>query len=85
MTRTRTSQSSHLSNFDDPSVLSKETRMEHEKLGFTISDIPVDKSAVYKMKENTLQKICICIRNVPTGKTGLQNFRLSRECSSGTN
>ena len=54
--------------------------MEHEKLGFTISDIPVDKSAVYKMKENTLQKICICI-----GKTGLQNFRLSRECSSGTN
>ena len=28
-----------------------------DRLGFAISDSPVDKSAVYKMKENTLQQI----------------------------
>ena len=31
---------------------------ETDRLGFAISDSPVDKSAVYKMEENTLQKIC---------------------------
>ena len=31
---------------------------ETDRLGFAISDSPVDKSAAYKMKENTLQKIC---------------------------
>ena len=45
-------------------MLSKETDSaeETDRLGFAISDSPVDKSAagsaVYKMKENTLQKIC---------------------------
>ena len=54
------SESSHLSNFDDPLVLSEETDAagEIDGLGFAISDSPVDKSAVYKMEENTLQEIC---------------------------
>ena len=49
-----------LSNFDDPSVLSEETDVTGEtgQLGFAISNSPVDKSAVYKMEENTLQEIC---------------------------
>ena len=48
-----------MSNFDDPSV-SEETDHagETDRLGFAISDSPVDKSAVYKMEEKTLQKIC---------------------------
>ena len=41
-------------------MLSEETdgAGETDRLGFAISDSPVDKSAVYKIKENTLQKIC---------------------------
>ena len=49
-----------MSNFDDPSVLFEETGSagEIDRLGFDIYDSPVDKSAVYKIEENTLQKIC---------------------------
>ena len=49
----RASESSHLSNFDDPLVLSEETDAAGEidvidRQGFAISDSPVDKSAVDK-------------------------------------
>ena len=51
---------SHLSNFDDPLVLFAETDApgDIDRLGFATSDSSVDKSALYKMEENTLQKIC---------------------------
>ena len=41
-------------------MLSEETdgTGETDQLGFAISDSPVNKSAVYKMEENTLQEIC---------------------------
>ena len=41
-------------------MLSEETdgAGETDRLRFAISDSPVDKPAVYKMKENTLQEIC---------------------------
>ena len=47
----RSESSHHLSNFDDPLVLSEETIAAGEidvidRLGFAISDSPVDKSAV---------------------------------------
>ena len=52
------------SNFDDLFILVSEktdSAGENDSLAkrFVISDSPVDdKSAVYKMEENTLQKIC---------------------------
>ena len=60
MIRSRTSESSNCPIFDDPSVLSGETdgARETDRLRFAIFNSPVDKSAVYKMEENTLQKIC---------------------------
>ena len=40
---------------------------ETDRLGFAISDSPGDKSAVYKMEENTLQKICSFPGRIKTG------------------
>ena len=53
-------EASHLSNFDDLLVLFAETDApgDIDRLGFATSDSSVDKSALYKMEENTLQKIC---------------------------